>query len=348
MAGELLIPTRRLCSISFSTYSADEIKKISCKRITNVETFDSLMHPNPGGLYDIALGPGDKVELCGTCGLNYVHCPGHMGDIQLPLPVYHPVFFSTLYKLLRCTCFNCCRLLAPEAKTRVVVAQLRLLESGYYTVASTVEDYTNSPESLKEVVQQYLDGHQQESNVTDENVTTKHVVELRRTLVEKYFKECAVEKQKCPHCGCPVRKLRQHMGAKIFHKPLKPKHAEIWVHMRKETNGDSGRQFSVELAKKEQLILPVEAQRHLERVWENNNSVLSLVFGHRQQGESAKEKISLFFLTVVPVPPSRFRPVSSIHCMCVCVCMCEGVYWLSMPTVQSMGKVCIVIISSHM
>ena len=51
MAGELFIPTQRLCAISFSTYSADEIKKISCKRITNVETFDSLMHPNPGGLH---------------------------------------------------------------------------------------------------------------------------------------------------------------------------------------------------------------------------------------------------------------------------------------------------------
>lgn len=314
MAGELLIPTQRLCSISFSTYSADEIIKISCKRITNVETFDSLTHPNPGGLYDIALGPGDKVELCGTCGLNYVHCPGHMGHIQLPLPVYHPVFFSTLYKLLRCTCFNCCRLLAPKAKTQMVAAQLRLLEGGYYSVASTIEDNNYSPEDLEEVIQQCLGGHQQESSTSDENDTTKHIVELRRTLVEKYFKECAAEKKKCPHCDCPVRKLRHHMGAKIFHKPLKPKHAEMWVHMRKESDSDAGSQFTVELAKKEQLILPVEAQRHLEKVWENDNSVLSLVFGQRQQGGSAKEKISLFFLTVVPVPPSRFRPVS-----CVCV-----------------------------
>lgn len=324
MAGELLIPTQRLCSISFSTYSADEIKKISCKRITNVETFDSLMHPNSGGLYDIALGPGDKVELCGTCGLNYVHCPGHMGHIQLPLPVYHPVFFSSLYKLLRCTCFNCCRLLAPKTKTGLVVEQLRLLEAGYYSVARTIEDSNETLEDLEKLVQQYIGGHQQEGKADDENITTKHVVELRRTLVEKYFKECAVEKQKCPHCGCPVRKLRHHMGAKIFHKPMKPKHAEIWVHMRRESDANSGCEYTVELAKREQLILPVEAQRHLEKVWQNNNIVLSLVFGQRQEGQSAKEKINLFFLNVIPVPPSRFRPVSWNVCMFVfCCCYCD-------------------------
>ena len=308
MAGELLIPTQRLCSISFSTYSTDEIKKISCKRITNVDTFDSLMHPNPGGLYDIALGPGDKVELCGTCGLNYVHCPGHMGHIQLPLPVYHPVFFSSLYKLLRCTCFNCCRLLAPKAKTQLIVAQLKLLNEGHYSVANTLEDGNDTPESLEKVVQQCLSGRQQGNTANDEDFVTKHVVELRRTLVEKYFKDCTIEKQKCPHCSCPVRKLRHHMGAKIFHRPMKPKHAEVWVHMRKETNANSGHEFTVELAKREQLILPVEAQRHLEKVWENNNIVLSLVFGQREQ--SVTEKVNLFFLNVVPVPPSRFRPVS--------------------------------------
>lgn len=312
MAGELLIPTERLCSISFSTYSADEIKKISCKRITNIDTFDRLMHPNSGGLYDIALGPGDKVELCGTCGLNYVHCPGHMGHIQLPLPVYHPVFFSSLFKLLRCTCFNCSRMLTPKAKTDLVVTQLSLLEAGYYSVAGTLEDNCDTPESLEEIIQQCLGNDQQGPHVDDGSITTKHVVELRRTLIEKYFKECTVEKQKCSHCGCPIRKLRHHLGAKIFYKPLKPKHAEVWVNMRKERDPDSGCKFTVELAKKDQLILPVEVQRHLEKVWENENSILSLAFGQPQQGRSAKEKINLFFLNVVPVPPSRFRPVGHI------------------------------------
>jgi len=197
------------------------------------------------------------------------------------------------------------------------VARLRLLEAGYYSVASTMEDSTDTPESLDAIIQQYLGEHQQESNKIDENITTKHIVELRRTLVERYFKECTLEKQKCPLCSCPVRKLRHHMGAKIFHKPMNPKQAAIWVHMRKERDADFGREFTVDLAKKEQLILPMEAQRHLEKVWENDNVVLSLIFGQRQQGQSIKEKINLFFLNVVPVPPSRFRPVSNHVCVLV-------------------------------
>ena len=108
-------------------------------------------------MYDSALGPGDKVELCGTCGLNYVHCPGHMDNIKLPLPVYHPVFFSSLYKLLQCTCFNCCRLLAPKPKTKLMVAQLELLEAGNFSIASMIEEST--PENLEEVIQLCLDGH---------------------------------------------------------------------------------------------------------------------------------------------------------------------------------------------
>ena len=304
MATELLIPTERLCSVTFSTYSSDEIKKISCKRITNVNTFDSLMHPNSGGLYDVALGPGDKLELCGTCGLNYVHCPGHMGHIQLPLPVYHPVFFSSLFRLLKCTCFNCCKLLATKSKTDTLVSQLRLLEGGYYSVANMIEDGGLTPEEVKDILQRCQQRRYRENN---ENVTSKHMVELRRSLVERYFKEGAVEKAKCPHCNCPVRKLRQQFGAKIFHRPMKSKQGQMWIHMR--NSNASGREFADDHTKKEQLVLPLEARQHMEKVWQNDNIILSLLFGQQQQ-RSAIEKVNIFFLSVIPVPPSRFRPVS--------------------------------------
>ena len=43
-------------SVEFSFLSADEIKELSVKRIQNPTTFDTLLHPIPGGLYDLALG----------------------------------------------------------------------------------------------------------------------------------------------------------------------------------------------------------------------------------------------------------------------------------------------------
>ena len=34
------------------------------------------------------------VRSCTTCKLSAVHCPGHFGHIELPLPVYNPLIFG--------------------------------------------------------------------------------------------------------------------------------------------------------------------------------------------------------------------------------------------------------------
>jgi hypothetical protein len=49
-----------LDSVQFSSLSADEIRALSVKRIENNITFDNLLHPVPGGLYDPALGALDN------------------------------------------------------------------------------------------------------------------------------------------------------------------------------------------------------------------------------------------------------------------------------------------------
>ena len=43
-------------SVDFGFLSSEDIKILSVKRITNSTTFDTLLHPVPGGLYDAALG----------------------------------------------------------------------------------------------------------------------------------------------------------------------------------------------------------------------------------------------------------------------------------------------------
>lgn len=43
-------------SVDFAFLSAEEIKCLSVKQIDNPTTFDTLLHPVPGGLYDPALG----------------------------------------------------------------------------------------------------------------------------------------------------------------------------------------------------------------------------------------------------------------------------------------------------
>jgi len=42
--------------VEFTLLTDDEIKSMSVRRIENDNTFDTLLNPVPGGLYDPALG----------------------------------------------------------------------------------------------------------------------------------------------------------------------------------------------------------------------------------------------------------------------------------------------------
>lgn len=59
---ETHVPRHVLRGISFNSYNAGDILELSVKEITNPLTFDSLLHPTAGGLYDPKLGKS-KVEL---------------------------------------------------------------------------------------------------------------------------------------------------------------------------------------------------------------------------------------------------------------------------------------------
>lgn len=50
--------------ISFSFLSAEDVRRISVKQIVNPILLDDLNRPNSGGLYDPALGPSDRQDMC--------------------------------------------------------------------------------------------------------------------------------------------------------------------------------------------------------------------------------------------------------------------------------------------
>jgi DNA-directed RNA polymerase I subunit RPA1 len=113
-------------SVSFSFLTAEDVRRISVKQIVNPVLLDDLNRPNIGGLYDPALGPSDKQDVyistvlsdpyafsllfrCATCRLTYFTCPGHFGHIELPAPVFHPLFMTNMFNLLRGICLYCHR-----------------------------------------------------------------------------------------------------------------------------------------------------------------------------------------------------------------------------------------------
>ena len=60
MATTMPIATHHIVGSSFGFFTADEIRRLSVKRIDNPVSLSRLMTPIEGGLYDPAMGPLDR------------------------------------------------------------------------------------------------------------------------------------------------------------------------------------------------------------------------------------------------------------------------------------------------
>jgi len=55
---------------------------------------------------------------CVTCRLSSYDCPGHFGHIELPSPVFHPLYMTQAFQLLRGTCTYCHHFLTNQVSVR--------------------------------------------------------------------------------------------------------------------------------------------------------------------------------------------------------------------------------------
>jgi len=121
---------KEVAALSFDFLTPEEVADLSVLKISSPYVFDNLKQAVPGGLYDPALGPIDRNSLCATCHLTEKDCSGHMGHIELSVPVYHPLLFTTTYKLLRSTCMICHRFRLSRVAAYVYITKFRLLDLG--------------------------------------------------------------------------------------------------------------------------------------------------------------------------------------------------------------------------
>ena len=336
--GDAFSPSYQLTSVRFLTFTAEEIKQMSCKRITNPETFDSLLHPNPGGLHDPALGPCDKQELCGTCGLNYIHCPGHVGHIILPLVVFHPIFFQTLYSILRGSCFVCGGFLSSPYRTQLLKGQIALLERGLVSDALELEYNISSEPSSNETADGKVDdgtiaerthSHVQsclarEPGRYDTPDKSRHLTELRQHFIEEFFHSLSTTR--CSRCSAPVRKIRHEFQTKVMIRSLSQKLSLAWkaaankedsAHPHTTQEGYDTNHL-LNCPTEQHFLTPLEAREHLRTLWRDDPLLMKSLFSCLKNQSKAKGvwsegvcSVDMFFVDVVVVPPSRFRPVSN-------------------------------------
>nr|XP_031547783.1 DNA-directed RNA polymerase I subunit RPA1 [Vicugna pacos] len=315
MLGSKNMPWRRLQGISFGMYSAEELKKLSVKSITNPRYLDSLGNPSANGLYDLALGPADSKEVCSTCVQDFNNCSGHLGHIELPLTVYNPLLFDKLYLLLRGSCLNCHMLTCPRAVIHLLLCQLRVLEVGALQAVYELErilyrflEENANPTAfeIQEELEQYTTKIVQNNLLGSHGAHVKNVCESRSKLLAVFWKAHMTAKR-CPHCKTGRSVVRKEHNSKLTIT------YPAVVHPRADQRDAEPPGIEEAHLGKRGYLTPSSAQEHLIALWKNEGFFLNYLFlGLEDVAVESRFNPSMFFLDFLVVPPSRYRPVSRL------------------------------------
>ncbi|XP_021439203.1 DNA-directed RNA polymerase I subunit RPA1 [Oncorhynchus mykiss] len=307
------VPWRRLEGMTFGMYTAEEIRKLSVKNITNFRFLDNVGNVAPNGLYDLSLGPADSKEVCSTCMQDFNNCPGHLGHIELPLPVYNPLFFDKLYLLIRGSCLNCHMLSCPRAAIHLLLNQLKLLDVG-----ALQEVY-----ELEHVLNQFLEGNAQASGVEiqvvledycahvnkrktgdDHSSPIKHICEKKNKLITLFWR-VQMNSRKCPHCKSGRSQVRREHNSKLIVTLPAAMYKDGAIKGPDEEDGMAG---------KRGYLTPSTARDHIAKLWDKEGFFLKCLFSGLEELESSPSGFypDLFFLELMVVPPCRYRPINRL------------------------------------
>ncbi|EFP02098.1 hypothetical protein CRE_15786 [Caenorhabditis remanei] len=223
-------PYMQFSNFKLRSYFPHEIDKLSVLKVTQTKTFDEVTitiknlmtnlffqvgHPIAGGLYDPILGPDNNFDMCLTCNQYERHCPGHMGHIQLAVPVFNPLLFQFTYNLLKGSCVHCHRLTCKgdSGSARILLAQLRCFDLGVEHVALDLESILR--EKIKncdllndEDIDTTMDvciaqlANKPLSELTQfKSIPTKNGVQLKKDIITEFLRNHLFKRlQKCPLC----------------------------------------------------------------------------------------------------------------------------------------------------
>ncbi|XP_075712742.1 DNA-directed RNA polymerase I subunit RPA1 isoform X2 [Rhinoderma darwinii] len=307
------VPWRRLEDVAFGVYSAEEIRTLSVKSITNPQYMDTVGNPMHNGLYDLALGPPDNKEVCATCAQDFINCPGHLGHIDLPLTVYNPLLFDKLFLTVRGSCFRCHLLTCPRSVMHLLLNQLKILDRGalqeVYEVEAVLGRFLEgnalvSGQEIQEELEAYTRRVLKAYPKKRDTSQVKNVCVTRNKLINDFWK-AHMTSRRCPQCKAPRSVLRREHNSKltIIMSPdgSKKKSDEI--------DEVSGTKDTAELAKRGYLT-PSSTKEHIEALWENEGFFMRCLFSGMTTGKEFSAE--MFFLDLVVVPPSRYRPVNRL------------------------------------
>ena len=127
-------------SVQFALLSPDEVLKRSVVEVRSTESFSGSVQI-ANGLFDQRMGVVEHGKFCQTCQQGYTFCPGHIGHINLSVPVFHVHFFRTVVNVLKCVCWRCSKLLLhPDSPEMVALRRFhrqKRWEAVYHLITKT-------------------------------------------------------------------------------------------------------------------------------------------------------------------------------------------------------------------
>ncbi|XP_024394449.1 DNA-directed RNA polymerase I subunit 1 [Physcomitrium patens] len=228
LQGRPEVITNYVEAVGFSFYTDAEKHAISVKQISSPVLFDNLKNPVVGGLYDPALGPLNQTSTCTTCRQPQLHCTGHFGHIDLILPVYNPLVFKELVKILKWICPFCHHFKMHEQRVALFATKLELIAEGRMIDAARLQLPKSDDE---EGVGMNLSDEDVET-IANDILTTKSgnprtqwtstQLAAARTVISRFKDD--MPKTKCENCLAHVPVIKQSGVGKIFQEPLSSSH----------------------------------------------------------------------------------------------------------------------------
>ncbi|XP_071846497.1 DNA-directed RNA polymerase I subunit RPA1-like isoform X2 [Apostichopus japonicus] len=294
--------------VAFRNYTSDEIKKLSVKEITHSQFFTEIGTPVPGGLYDSALGPSEKNDVCSTCLLNPLHCPGHLGHITLPLPVFNPLYIRIMVQILHGSCLKCHHLAAPRWALHNFLCKLKLINSGNMDLLDNLDPdifklkggptpekdgmAIDIEEELDEVLTTTLGISLDKIQTHSVGSNNRCMAAHRNQLIDEFAREHISKRgKKCKRCTGNLHAVKLEHNVRL---------------LTKRADG-SGKLSNVSISVQ-------EARDHLRKIYQNDKHYLSKLYGMldkpKDNDDMESSPMDQFFIELLPVIPSRFRPVS--------------------------------------
>jgi DNA-directed RNA polymerase beta' subunit len=97
------LPESFIENVYYQLFSYEELKQVSVCVINQKESPTQSV----GTINDPRMGVIDRASNCATCYANSFECPGHLGRIDLPVGIYHPLLLRETIAVLNCVCFHC-------------------------------------------------------------------------------------------------------------------------------------------------------------------------------------------------------------------------------------------------